>query len=349
MTISITSRKLYERQITLLGEEAHARVASSKILVIGAGGLGCPALQYLASAGVGKIGILDFDIVSLSNLQRQILYSIEDVGRPKAQVAFQKLKNLAPFCDFQVYGKPLTTDNAETIISDYDLVLDCTDNFATKFLIHDVVFKLSKILIQASVYQYEGQINVFDFRSQSGPCLRCLWPLEPLDGCTGTCADVGVLGPLLGVMGSLQSSEAIKILAGLPHLKNGESLFVDLCGLSLDVRKFRQNGDCHSCVHKESRKGFAYMQISLPLNLQEFTVIDVRSKNEFDQCEVIKKLAINSLHNIPLEDVSHFMPDKNQKYLVVCAKGVRSLKACQNLRDQHDQVFSLIGGLESLF
>ncbi len=244
MTISITQDELYKRQIALVGESSFLQIKKAKVLLVGVGGLGCPALQYLASAGVGEIGIMDFDVVSTSNLQRQILFDISDIGKKKVDVAFLKLNKLAPFCSLHLFPFALNSLNAQEIISSFDIILDCSDNYKCKFLTHDYAFLCSKILIQASVYQYEGQIQVFDFSKQSGPCLRCLWSEMPKDRCMDTCQEVGVLGPLLGVLGSMQASEAIKHIIKKEHLKNGETLFVDLLTNSFEIRRFKKLENC---------------------------------------------------------------------------------------------------------
>lgn len=348
MTTSITLSDLYQRQITLIGEEAFEKIRNSRILVIGVGGLGCPALQYLSSAGVGEIGILDFDTVSTSNLQRQILFEINDIGRKKVEAAAEKLQRLAPFCHFQIFPDRLDEANAEEILSQFDVILDCTDNFHTKFLIHDACFKAGKVLIQASVYQLEGQLQLFDFRHHLGPCLRCLWPLEPLDGCTATCAETGVMGPLLGVMGSMQAMEALKLLIGKDHLKSGETLFADLISREFDVRRFKQFKDCSCCV-KQDFKNKEVFQIDLPLELNDFVLVDVRSLEESEQCAFIAQVKDqHQVLQIPLEEIESFMPVKNKKFLTVCARGYRSLRACHYLRSLGMEVYSLQGGTQNI-
>lgn len=348
MTISITLNELYERQITLIGKEAFAKIRQASVLVIGAGGLGCPALQYLASSGIGKIGVVDFDLVTASNLQRQILFQVNDIGRNKGEVVQQRLAALAPFCDLEIYPIRIDESNAQSIIADYDVVLDCTDNFLTKFLIHDACLIARKVLVQASVYQYEGQLQLFDFRNNEGPCLRCLWPDEPQDGCTGTCAQVGVMGPLLGVMGSMQAMEAIKLIISQEHLKNGETLFVDLMGSSFDIRRFNQLNDCPCCVKKEFKKRPA-LQIPLPENLDQYIILDVRSSSESEECSFIQKIKHGgNVLQVPLEKIPGFKPLAGKKYLTVCARGIRSLNACNQLYKNNVEVYSLLGGVEAL-
>ncbi|MCM2348829.1 MAG: HesA/MoeB/ThiF family protein [Bacteriovoracaceae bacterium] len=348
MTTSITLNELYQRQITLLGEAAFEKIRNSRILIIGAGGLGCPALQYLSSSGVGVIGIVDFDIVSASNLQRQILFEINDIGRKKVEAAAEKLKKLAPFCNIQVFPFRLDATNSLEIFSTFDVILDCTDNFYTKFLIHDACFKTGKVLIQASVYQYEGQVQMFDFRERQGPCLRCLWPEEPLDGCTATCAEAGVMGPLLGVMGSIQAMEALKLITEKEHLNNGETLFVDLMSREFDVRRFKQKSDCPCCVKHEC-KVQEVLQVDWPVDLKEFVLVDVRSLEESDQCPLVEQFKKHyRVLQIPLDKIKDFVPPSDQKYLTICARGLRSLNACHYLRAQGLEVYSLRGGTNNI-
>ena len=239
----------------------------------------------------------------------------------------------------------LNEQNARELISEFDIVLDCTDNFHTKFLVHDASFQEKKVLIQASVYQYEGQLQLFDFRNQKGPCWRCLWPEPPVDGCTGTCADVGALGPLLGVMGSLQAMEALKLLAGNSHLENGTTLFVDLLHLSVEPRRFKARLNC-SCCEEKKFKSESPMQIPLPQNLEDYIILDVRSNQEYESCSFVRQLSENhKVIHLPLETVKDFIPDPDEKYLTICAKGIRSLNACKQIRKIHAEIYSLIGGI----
>jgi adenylyltransferase/sulfurtransferase len=348
MITSITANDLYQRQITLMGKEAFEKIRTSKVLVIGAGGLGCPALQYLVSSGVGEIGIVDFDFVSASNLQRQILFNVSDIGRKKVDVAKEKLEALAPFCEIKIYPQRLTGLNAESIISSYDVILDCTDNFTTKFLIHDFCFKTNKVLIHASVYQYEGQLHLFDFRMGQGPCLRCLWPEEPQEGCTGTCEQVGVIGPLLGVLGSLQVMETIKVITNQDHIKNGEVLFVDLMGHSLETRRFKSLVDCSCCIKKEILSKVS-LEIDLPADLNNFFILDVRSDTEHKDCQIVSSLKSNyTVLHVPMENLPNFLPIQGQKYLIACASGLRSLTASKILIHMGAEAYSLSGGFKQI-
>ncbi|WP_243349766.1 HesA/MoeB/ThiF family protein [Parabacteroides sp. FAFU027] len=227
----------YSRHLLLpeIGEAGQRKLHGASVLVIGCGGLGCPALQYLTAVGVGRIGIVDADVVSVSNLQRQILFGTKDVGRYKVEVAKEKLSDLNPNITFDVYPEMLTMDNAEDIISRYDLVLDCCDNFPTRFLIGDVTARLQKPLVFGSIYQFEGQVSVFNY--QQGPSYRDLFPEAP-DG-VRPASDVGVLGVLPGVVGAIQATEVVKIITGAGEVLSGKLLMYDALKMNLQVFRIK--------------------------------------------------------------------------------------------------------------
>ena len=237
----------YSRQQALkeVGAEGQAKLRAARVLVVGAGGLGVPVLSYLAGAGIGRIGIIDGDRLEASNLHRQPLYNFDAVGQPKAQLAAARLRALNPDVDVQIYGLRLTAANAAELISAWDLVIDCTDNFSTKFLINDVCVSARKPAILSSIYQYEGQLQVIR-PDAHGACLRCIWPEATRDGLVGNCAEAGVLGPVPGVFGSLQALEALKILLGLPGQLGDELLVMDLLTLQISRMKARRAGECAS-------------------------------------------------------------------------------------------------------
>ncbi len=216
---------------------------AARVLVVGAGGLGVPVLSYLAGAGVGRIGIIDADHLEASNLHRQPLYSFADIGQSKAQLAATRLRALNPDIEIQPYGQRLTAANAAELVSGWDLVIDCTDNFSTKFLINDVCVNAAKPAILSSIYQYEGQLQVIR-PDRHGACLRCIWPHATRDGLVGNCAEAGVLGPVPGVFGSLQALEALKILLGLPGQLGDELLVMDLLTLEVSRMKARRASVC---------------------------------------------------------------------------------------------------------
>src|SRR5678816_1340620 len=200
----------YDRHIIIpdFGFEGQKKLKAAKVLVIGSGGLGSPSLLYLAAAGVGTIGIIDFDVVDDSNLQRQVLFGVDEIGKPKVEAAKKRLESLNPFITIKVYNQQLTSQNALDIIKDYDLVADGTDNFPTRYLVNDACVLLGKPNVYGSIFQFEGQASLFDARV--GPCYRCLFADPPPPGMVPSCAEGGVLGVLPGIVGSIQALEAIK-------------------------------------------------------------------------------------------------------------------------------------------
>lgn len=227
----------YDRQMIMpgFGKQKQLLLKNARVLVVGAGGLGCPVLSYLAAAGVGTIGIIDFDKVELSNLHRQILYSHDDVGKPKAEVAAQKIKAQNKFIDAVVHAELLRDENAEQLISQYDLVIDGSDNFLTRYLVNDTCMKLNKPLVYGSILQYEGQVAVFNYKGSKN--LRDLFPEAPNPDDVPSCAEAGVLGALPGVAGSIMVSHALKILLG-ENVAVNELLVFDLGRNSWNIIRF---------------------------------------------------------------------------------------------------------------
>ena len=239
----------YSRHTILseLGEAGQIKLLESKVLLIGAGGLGSPAAIYLAAAGVGTLGIVDFDTVDVSNLQRQILHGNKDVGRPKVESARDRIHDMNP--DVKVIGhmEPITSANAFDIIKDYDIVLNGSDNFPTRYLVNDACQFLGKPLVDASIFMFEGQVTVYDPNDANSPCYRCLYPDPPPPGEVPSCAEGGVLGVLPGIVGSLQAVEAIKMLAGIGEPLIGRLLMIDTLDMSFRTLKVRKNPECPVC------------------------------------------------------------------------------------------------------
>jgi len=218
----------YQRQIILpeIGEGGQLKLKESKVLVVGVGGLGTPILQYLSAGGVGHIGIVDYDMVAESNLQRQILFGVNDLGKLKAIIAKERLSSLNPDVDFEIYNLKLSTDNVLRIIEDYDLVFDATDNFSTRFLINDACVISGKPWVYGAISSFEGQVSVFNYKD--GPTLRCLYPETPPEGSYRPASDGGLLGVLPGMIGCYQASEAIKVLTGYGDPLSGKLLVVNI-------------------------------------------------------------------------------------------------------------------------
>ena len=238
-TLSAAETTRYNRHLRLpeVGAAGQHKLKAARVLVVGCGGLGCPVLQYLAAAGVGTLGLLDFDAVDDSNLQRQVLYGPADVGRPKAEVAAEKLRAQNPFIALQVHQELLTAANALALFADYDLVLDCSDNFATRYLVSDACVVLGKPLVFGAIFKFEGQVTVFNY--QNGPTYRCLHPVPPAPGEAPNCAQIGVLGVLPGLLGTLQATEALKIILEIGDVLNGRLLLVDTLSMRFQTIRFR--------------------------------------------------------------------------------------------------------------
>jgi adenylyltransferase/sulfurtransferase len=245
--------KRYARHIILpeVGGKGQEKLLNSKVLVIGAGGLGSPAILYLAAAGVGTIGIVDFDVVDLSNLQRQIIHNTERVGTPKVESARRTVEMLNPDVKVITYNTRISKENIMDIIKDYDVVLDGTDNFPTRFLINDACYFAGKPLVSAAMLRFEGQVSVFDFRNkEQSPCYRCLFPEPPPPGLVPSCQEAGIFGSIGGIMGCIQATEAIKLILGIGEPLVGKLLIMD--ALSMDFRKvkLRKDPNCPLCGEK---------------------------------------------------------------------------------------------------
>jgi adenylyltransferase/sulfurtransferase len=348
----------YSRQMALkeVGARGQGKLRASKVLVVGAGGLGVPVLTYLAGAGIGKIGIVDGDHLEASNLHRQTLYALADAGQPKAELAAARLRALNPDVEVQTYVTRFNAQNGASLIEPYDLVLDCTDNFSSKFLLNDLCMALRKPAILSSVYQYEGQLQVLR-PDRGSACLRCVWPEATRDGLVGNCAEAGVLGPVPGVFGSLQALEALKVLLDLPGQLGDELLVLDLTTLSIARVRARRASNCEQDHCNRLPGASAQSPAPEPLEAhfdslddaieQGYEIIDVREARELAE---VPTPAERSRH-VPLGDLLHGTPrlTASAKYLLVCASGKRSLAAAQELHSRgFTSVRSLTGGIAQL-
>jgi adenylyltransferase/sulfurtransferase len=239
--------KRYSRHLTLpeFGREGQEKLKATSVLLVGAGGLGSPAATYLAAAGVGTIGLVDFDRVEESNLQRQILYGTDDVGRPKLEVAKERLEDLNPHVDVNLHETRLTSDNALDVIEEYDIVADGTDNFPTRYLVNDACVMTGTPNVYASIFRFEGQVSVF--ATEDGPCYRCLYEEPPPPGLVPSCAEGGVLGILPGFIGTLQATEVIKLATGIGEPLIGRLLMADAAEMNFRTLKVEKNPDCPVC------------------------------------------------------------------------------------------------------
>jgi molybdopterin/thiamine biosynthesis adenylyltransferase len=236
----------YSRHVIMdeVGPEGQAALLDSAVLVVGAGGLGSPAIQYLAAAGVGRLGIADGDTVERSNLQRQTIHGVDDLGRPKVESAAEFVAALNPEVAVESHETAVTAGNATGLVADYDFVLDCTDNFPTRFLLNDACVLADRPLSNGAVYRFEGQVTTFE---REGPCYRCLFPEAPDPGTVPNCAEVGILGVLPGVVGGIQATEAIKHLVGVGETLSGRLLVYDAAGMSFEEVPVRRDPGCPVC------------------------------------------------------------------------------------------------------
>ena len=341
----------YSRQTALkeVGEAGQQKLRRASVLVVGCGGLGVPVMTYLAAAGVGRIGLVDADRLEASNLHRQTLYSLADVGRRKVELAAARLRALNPEVAVDTHAVRLDATNAPGIVEPYSLIIDCTDNFSTKFMLNDTCVQLRKPVIFSSVYQYEGQLQVVR-PERGGACLRCVWPEATRDGLVGNCAEAGVLGPVPGTFGSLQALEALKLLLDLPGQLAQELLVMDLLTMSVTRVRTRRAADCpgHARARRDEQADAELSFDSLEEALADgLEVIDIREPHELAQLAT----PCSSARHLPLPQLLHGRPDltADSRCLLVCASGKRSLAAAQELRSRgYAKVFSLRGGIAAL-
>jgi len=341
----------YSRQVMLkeIGQQGQAALARSRVLIIGAGGLGSPVLQYLAGAGVGTLGVVDADTLDASNLHRQPLFALADVGKSKAELARAAVKRINPTVEVEVHNTRLDANNALGLIRGYDVVVDCSDNFRTKFLINDAAVLARRPAVFASVYQYEGQLQVYKPEPEHA-CLRCLWPDALADGVVGNCAEAGVLGPVPGALGTLQALVTLKLLCGLEGQLAGELLLMNFSDFSTLKLKARRHAECHApdCVRiREIAREDPELEIALEsladAARRGWEVIDIRTDEEFAaHPTTAQHIVMSEL----LADPS--LLSAGREFLLVCASGKRSLAAARELRQRGIAVRSLAGGLESL-
>jgi adenylyltransferase/sulfurtransferase len=341
----------YSRQMLLkgVGAAGQAALARSRVLIVGAGGLGSPVLQYLTGAGVGFLGLIDADTLHASNLHRQPIYALDQIGALKASLAQAAMAKLNPEVHVEIHPQRLTADNALELVRDHDLVVDCSDNFRTKFLINDAAVLARRPAVFASVYQYEGQLQVYK-PDPAHACLRCLWPDATTDGVVGNCAEAGVMGPVPGAFGALQALLALKILLNLSGQLDGELWLLDFMNFSSTKLKAPRRSACVApgCALIRSLEPEAG---DLEVHLaslgaaaeRRFELIDVRTAAEFDARPTPAR-------HIPMPELlanpAALAP--GHRYLLLCASGKRSLAAARELRKAGLAVQSLAGGLAAL-
>lgn len=363
--------KRYTRHILLpeVGVEGQKKLLAARVLVVGAGGLGCPISLYLTAAGVGTIGLVDFDTVDASNLQRQVLFTTDDVGKPKVEAAAKRLKALNPDVKVNTYQVALKSDNIMDILKDYDMIIDGTDNFPTRYLTNDAAVLQKKPNIYGSIFRFDGQVTVF--KTPEGPCYRCLYPEPPPPGEVPSCAEGGVMGAMVGTIGCIQASEAIKLITGAGKPAIGKFVIYNSLDMQFRNLKLHKDPACPICGTNPTIKElidyeqFCGMKVeetqtkqvaagkdeitALELKVkmdekQDFVLIDVREPNEWDIAN-IKGATLLPLSQLPnrFKELEKF---KGKEIVVHCKSGVRSMKAINFLKQQgFSNLVNVAGGI----
>ena len=355
----------YSRHLIMpeVGMEGQLKLKAAKVLCIGAGGLGSPLALYLGAAGVGTLGLVDFDVVDYTNLQRQIIHRTADVGHPKLDSAAEKIQAMNPFVNIKKFNTHLSSDNALEIFKDFDIIADGTDNFPTRYLTNDACVISGKPNVYASIFRFEGQASVFGM--PEGPCYRCLYPEPPPPGLVPSCAEGGVLGILPGLLGVIQATEVIKLILGSGDSLIGRLLLVDALGMKFRELKLRKNPDCPVCGKNPTIKklidyqefcGIRGEEMEAEVTTSEMQVeelkqrldrgddlyiLDVREPHEYQICNI-------GGHLIPLGDLPKRVNelDTSKEIVAHCRSGVRSAKAVNFLRQAgFKKVHNLAGGI----
>jgi len=341
----------YSRHLLLpeIGVEGQKKLKGAKVLIVGTGGLGAPLALYLSAAGVGTIGLVDFDVVDESNLQRQIIHSTRDVGRPKVASAQDRIKGINPMINVKVHNAMLTSENALDIFADYDIIADGTDNFQTRYLVNDACIFLNKINVYGSVFQFDGQASVFG--AKEGPCYRCLYPTPPPPGLVPSCAEGGVMGVLPGIIGTIQAAETIKLIVGGAKPLIGRLLLFDAWRMTFRELKLEKNPDCpvcgknptiHELIDYEQFCGLKKNQESKPIDT--ITAFDL--KKRLDNGDKIQLIDIREPHEraivkfpdaivMPLGQLERRMDelDPSVDAVFLCKIGQRSILGIRALQE----------------
>ena len=357
----------YRRHLSLteVGVEGQTRLLESRVLLIGAGGLGCPLAQYLAAAGVGTIGIIDFDRIDASNLQRQVLYTTADIGRPKVEVARERIQAMNPDVEVHTHAVALNSENALKLFAEYDVIVDGTDNFPTRYLSNDACVLLGKPNVHGSVFRFDGQATVFDARY--GPCYRCLYPEPPPPGSVPSCAEGGVLGVLPGLIALIQATETVKIVSGIGEPLYGRLVQYDALRMEFNEFRLKKDPKCPVCgdqptvtelidyqgfcgINDEAEAEIAELSAAAVHAMQarddDFLLLDVREPDEF------MRARLEGSKLIPLGELEDRLAEirdwKERPVVVHCHHGGRSAKACKLLGDAgFNRVTNLTGGIEA--
>ena len=331
----------YNRHIILseIGQTGQDKLSDAKVLVVGAGGLGCPILQYLAAAGIGTLGIIDFDVVDITNLQRQVLFGSSSLGQNKAEAAKRRLEDLNKDIHIISYPKQLTYQNAIALFEMYDVIVDGTDNFETRYLVNDACIITNKPLVYGAIYKFEGQVSVFNY--QNGPNYRCLFPNPPQKGTIPNCSDIGVLGVLPGIIGSMQANEVLKIILEIGHVLSGKLLCYNALSSQTSFLKINKVEENFQEVLKEAHT-FHKKQLlincdseTMEISIKDIVInenvqfIDVREAHEQPKVEDLK---ITFMPLSTLEEQINNM-DSDSEIFIFCQSGIRSKQAVSILKN----------------
>jgi len=350
----------YQRHLIMpeVGEEGQRKLKRARVLCIGAGGLGCPAALYLAAAGVGTIGLVDFDVVDASNLQRQILYTTQDVGQKKLETAKRKLTDLNPHISIELFEERLTSKNALELVRQFDVVLDGTDNFPTRYLVNDACVLTGKRNVYGSIFRFEGQVSVFG--AEDGPCYRCLYPEPPPPGLVPSCAEGGVLGVLPGAIGTLQAIEALKLLLGIGRPLVGRLLLFDALEMDWRTLNLKKSPNCPVCGPNATVRQLidyeAFCGVGGAAAVPEITVEELKARMDRRERFVLLDVREPSEHAVARIVGSMLIPlgalperagelDKSSRILVHCKSGRRSAQAVKLLRERGFDAVNVAGGI----
>lgn len=332
----------YHRQIRLqeIGASGQKKLSDTRVLIVGVGGLGCPSAQYLAAAGVGRIGLVDFDIVDTTNLHRQILFTEQDVGKSKAGAAQKRLMDSNSDIDIVSYVEHFDEKNALRLIKEYDIILDGTDNFQTKYMINDACVLSEKPFVSASIYKYQGQLSVFNY--QDGPSYRCLYPDHKLKD-ESSCEETGVLGVLPGIMGTMQAAESIKMILGIGSVLSGKLKIVDALSGDSQIIRFKRDEEQFDLVKE---RGLIPEVVKCEISNKAEIYLDVREVHEQPQAsnENVLKIPLNELSERSAEI------SREKEVHVFCQTGIRSRQAIALLEKEHgfDNLVNVEGGINML-
>jgi molybdopterin/thiamine biosynthesis adenylyltransferase/rhodanese-related sulfurtransferase len=364
----------YSRHLIMpeVGMSGQRKLKAASILLIGTGGLGSPLAMYLSAAGVGRIGLVDYDVVSESNLQRQVIHGTKDIGRSKLESAKETMLDINPHIQVDTYNEPLTSANALRILEPYDIIIDGTDNFPTRYLVNDASVILGKPNVYGSIFRFEGQASVFD--AKRGPCYRCLFPEPPPPGLVPSCAEGGVLGVLPGTIGAIQATEAIKLILGIGEPLVGQLMLYDALTMTFDFVKLRKNPNCpvcgenptltelidyeqfcgvpahdHSEFYSEAEALVPQISVQQVKEMQEagedFVLLDVREPHEWEISDIAP-----ATHHIPKGQILEHLGelDTAREIVVYCKTGGRSADVIQTLKQHgYTRLKNMVGGINA--